>query len=504
VRVLLMDPERDFDPGAEPPAHSADLLQDLEVETLLAAMAAGDRFLWDVARAALVLSPENGTATVLHRQDVLKDGLANPAIVRELYGFATQTIERERRLSWAFNSRQASTVLYGAVETLQVLSQALRRLRGLAEQHGHAFSSRGFATLFQTLQRELDDPYVAELDAHLERLRFRSGVLVGAALGDGNQGTDYMLLRTTEAGPTWLQRLLGSAPRGLTFAISERDEAGARALSDLRDRGLNLVANAAAQSAEHLLGFFKLLRAELAFYVGCLNLHDALSRLGAPRSFPVPEPPESRTLKFAELYDVALALTTGRRPVGNTLEAAGANLAVITGANQGGKSTFLRSMGLAQLMMQAGMFVGAEAFGGALTTGLFTHYRREEDATMQQGKLDEELARMGAIAERIRPDAMILFSESFASTNDREGSEIARQVVTALLARRVRVFMVTHLFEFAQRLAARAGGETLFLRAERLADGTRTFRIVPGAPLETSYAEDVFREVFSGADGSPA
>jgi len=59
------------------------------------------------------------------------------------------------------------------------------------------------------------------------------------------------------------------------------------------------------------------------------------------------------------LYDPALALVAGGGVVANDLAAAGKELVVITGANQGGKSTFLRSIGLAQLLMQAGMFVPA-------------------------------------------------------------------------------------------------------------------------------------------------
>ena len=51
----------------------------------------------------------------------------------------------------------------------------------------------------------------------------------------------------------------------------------------------------------------------------------------------------------------------------------GKALAIITGANQGGKTVFLRSIGLAQLMMQAGMFVGAEAFSANFASALFTH-----------------------------------------------------------------------------------------------------------------------------------
>jgi Fibronectin type III-like domain/MutS domain V len=50
---------------------------------------------------------------------------------------------------------------------------------------------------------------------------------------------------------------------------------------------------------------------------------------------------------------------------------------IITGANQGGKSTFLRSIGLAQVMMQSGMFVPAESFSSNVCEGLFTHYKRD-------------------------------------------------------------------------------------------------------------------------------
>ncbi|HTP29618.1 MAG TPA: hypothetical protein VMK12_28625, partial [Anaeromyxobacteraceae bacterium] len=211
---------------------------------------------------------------------------------------------------------------------------------------------------------------------------------------------------------------------------------------------------------------------------------------------PQPQPAAERKFRSREMYDVCLALTMGRKVVANAVDADGKGLLVITGANQGGKSSFLRGIGLAQLMMQCGMYVGAEFLDAGLCTGLFTHYRREEDATMESGKLDEELGRMSGIVDRITPDAMLLFNESFAATNEREGSEIARQVVTALLEKRIRVCLVTHLFEFAHGIFVRNLEGTLFLRAERRSDGTRTFKIEPGEPMETSHGEDLYREVF--------
>ena len=41
-------------------------------------------------------------------------------------------------------------------------------------------------------------------------------------------------------------------------------------------------------------------------------------------------------------------------------------------------------------MMQCGMFVGAASFTANLCEGLYTHYKREEDTTMESGKFDEE------------------------------------------------------------------------------------------------------------------
>jgi DNA mismatch repair ATPase MutS len=169
---------------------------------------------------------------------------------------------------------------------------------------------------------------------------------------------------------------------------------------------------------------------------------------------------------------------------------------MITGANQGGKSTFLRSVGLAQLMMQAGMFVPAESFRANVCAGVFTHFKREEDASMTRGKLDEELNRMSEIADTITPSGLLLCNESFASTNEREGSEIARQIVRAMVEAKVKVFFVTHLYDLASSLCRRQLQTALFLRAERKPDGARTFRVLPGEPLPTSYGEDSYRRIF--------
>ena len=95
---------------------------------------------------------------------------------------------------------------------------------------------------------------------------------------------------------------------------------------------------------------------------------------------------------------------------------------------------------------------------------------------------------------------MLLFSESFAATNDREGSEIARQIVCALLEKRIKIFFVTHLYEFAHGVFDKKTENAIFLRAERQPDGNRTFRLIEGEPLQTSFGEDLYNRVFASEE----
>jgi hypothetical protein len=515
MKVLLMHPDRDFDPYGSLlrdhqtfrrdadqqrrlPDQEQALIQDLALDTVVKAMAGNDGFLSEVARYALLSGLQNHLDTILYRQEVLKDCLENVPPVVQLYNLSVEATEAPKRQWWGlFTSTLPSSVLYSSIELLQFLLGMLKKLRTFAEQHRERFHSHAFTTLFAIVQRELSDEYLARVEDHLTLSKFRKGILLSAELGDWNESTNLTLRRTPQKGPNWFERLLGKGPPAYTYHLAERDEAGGRILSDMRNRGISRVAIALAQSADHVLGFFRMLRTELAFYIGCLNLYARLTGKGEPVCFPTPSSPGQHKHRFSGLYDVCLTLHMQSRVVGNTADANGKNVVIVTGANQGGKSTFLRSIGLAQVMMQCGMFVGAEAFEAEVCPALFTHYKREEDTTMKSGKFDEELARMSEIADQIKPNSMVLFNESFAATNEREGSEIATQIVSALLEKRIKVFYVTHLYDFARGFFERAADGALFLRAERNPDGTRPFRLVEGKPLETSYGEDLYREVFA-------
>lgn len=494
MKVRLMYADRDFDPDAALPVNEPALAADLELGTLLDAMAGGDKFLSVIARRGLhsgLASPSE----ITYRQHVLADCVAQPGVVRDLYDLAVEAADADRHVFGFLFRDSPESIMGRSRQVMALYLTSLHRVADLAAAHAADFRSAGFTRFFAMVASELTSGYFAEMEGRLTELEFRRGTLMSARLGRGGKGTGYVLRRHPPA-RSWRDRLPGRNRDAYSFTIPDRDEAGARALSELTSRAVNDTANSLAQSAGHIKDFFQLLRAELGFYLGCLNLRDRLLAKGRPVCYPVPAALGTQRLDAGGLYDASLALMLDGPVTGNDVAADGRQLIMVTGANQGGKSTFLRSVGQAQLMLQAGMFAPARELSGSACSGLFTHYKREEDATMERGKLDEELDRMSAIADWIRPDGLLLCNESFASTNEREGSQIAREIIRALTEAGITIVFVTHLYDLAKSIRARGDGRVLFLRAQRETDGVRTYRLPEGDPLPTSYGEDLYQEAF--------
>jgi hypothetical protein len=496
VKAYLLYRERDFEWRAGLPPGHEDLIRDLELGTLLQAMAAGDKLLYEVSAKVLLTCLDDPEA-IRYRQQVLADCLAHPEVIRQMHAVAVGALQDKRGLWGGYGGsyQNASSNLSGAVGHLEAYVARLRQLRQIADEHGSEFRSDGMRGLFATLRRDLDDAYFEEVSDHLKQLRFRAGVLISAGLDRDNSSTGLVLRAPGDTRRRWTERL-GIGPRTTySFTISPRDEAGGQILADLTGRGINLVANAAAQSADHIGSYFTMLRAELGFYVSCLNLADRLAAKGVPVAVPDAVPSSPLTFSCTDLRDTCLELASPGRVTGNDVQGDGKSLVIITGANSGGKSTFLRSVGVAQLMMQCGLFVTAQAYQANVTRGIFTHFIREEDTGMTSGRLDDELRRMNVIAGQITPGCLMLFNESFAGTNEREGSEISCQIVRALLDAQIKVFFVTHRFGFADRFRCQHAPTTLFLRAERQPDGTRTYKLTVNDPLPTSFGEDLYYQL---------
>ncbi len=495
MKVYLMYRKRDFDLERKLPKNLEILMHDLEIKTLLNAMSKEDDFLYEVSKQA-IFSNLKSTEEIAYRQDILKDSLGNQDVIKSLYELTTKALEKKQERWLGVFGRYPSSLLSSSVSLLKMYFELLKDMRKIVDENSQKFNSTGFKRFFSMVQKELSDEYLDIANEHLKELKFKDGILISAKLGESNEGENYILRRDKSAGKSWIKRLLSKKQKKYTHSLHPRDDAGAKVLRNLRDEGLNLIAQTLSSSASSVDNFFKSLRKELAFYIGCLNLDIKLKELGAQTSFPNLFASDNKIFFSKDLYDISLVLTMDKKVVGNDINANQKELIFVTGANQGGKSTFLRSIGLAQMMVQSGMFVPATMLNISLVSGIFTHFKKEEDKSMKSGKFDEELSRMSDIIDEIFPYALVLFNESFASTNEIEGSEIAQQITKALLEKKIRVIFVTHMYKLANSFYKKDMKNIQFLRANREEDGSRDFKMKEAKPLHTSFAKDIYNSIF--------
>ena len=459
-------------------------LNDLLLPSVLDRISEGDATVRSAAASAL-LSPLKDAESIHYRQSALKDCIWNPHLVRSLYLLAGETLAAQQREDLRFYySQTVSAQFQSCLSQLKLLINSLRTLREFEELNSQRFSSSAFRGLFERVAENFDEAFFTEADDLLKELKFPRGMLIGAKLSGIGRISEMRLLSENNCSDA-IKNSSG------VYQIESNDETG---VSDFVHRRETVKCEAnriLLRAVLHITDFFKSLHIEVAFYIACLNLIDRLTSKDI--SFCVPEISEGRT--GSGLVELNMALCK-EESIGNDFDLSKSHLCVITGADQGGKTSFLISVGQAQVLMQCGMPVGAKKFQAPIAAGVFTHFQKVEDRTMRNGKLNEELIRMSRIIDQIRPSSLMLFDESFCSTNEREGSRIALDITHALLATHIDIFSVTHLYSYAKTLYDESKPDYAFLCAERLDSGARTKRIIPGEPLSTSFDLDIYNEVF--------
>ncbi len=498
LHPFLMFPDRDLDLEAAPPWKVDNILQDLELNTILDSMGRDDKELREICKKCLMESLHT-VEEIVYRQNVLKDALKNSDVVRTLLSLLLDASKKVKERMFWFTRSNPSLAMRESIAIMRIYLDTFASVKAIAsEKHGD-FDSEGFKNLFHLFRNELGDDYIAQVSGQLHRLTFPNGVGVTGNLGDRGEFVNFQL---TEPDLTTgiRQTISKMKERKYTYVVPERDESAPNEIEAMRVRGLISVVNTMRRSANNVSNFINTLASELSFFVGCINLYEDLKKINSRICFPEFSDPGRYKWTIKGVYDMALSLQKSEDVITNDLNGTEQRLIIITGANRGGKSTFLRSIGQSLLLMQSGMFVGAEYYSSPLFTHIFTHFKREEDQTVTMGKFEEELKRMSELIDHMSSGSIVLFNESFAATNAREGAEIAGHIVNALLDTGNSVMFVTHIYELTSLFLNRGDENVKFLKADHLESGERTFKIIDGMPEETSYGEEIYDRVFSDVD----
>ncbi|WP_455381775.1 MutS-related protein [Salinispira pacifica] len=268
------------------------------------------------------------------------------------------------------------------------------------------------------------------------------------------------------------------------------------------------------------------LQSDAAFYLGAVDLYRELAEASLPVSRPEIGPAEERVLRAKGFYNLLLAmrLLSGDRAAGGTAgngqspesDERGvrerivlndavfdedSRLHILTGPNQGGKTTFTQGIGLLHVLVQCGLFAPAEEAYLTPADTVVTHFPAEEKGQLSTGRLGEEAERFAGIFERVTGRSVVLLNESLASTSPGEGEYLAEDIVRALCVLGARGIFATHLHGLAERVEelnaitegpSRLGSLVAGVEEHDESDtAIRTFHIRKGAPAGKSFAKDI-------------
>lgn len=171
-------------------------------------------------------------------------------------------------------------------------------------------------------------------------------------------------------------------------------------------------------------------------------------------SFEIPSCDGSKALSAQGLYDVALAvanLSSGKTVVDNSfyLEE-GESFFVLTGPNQGGKTTFARSLGQLVYFSKMGLSVPAKGANVPYYSGILTHFSVEESIETGRGKLKEELIRLLPMMEEGSENSFVIINELFTTAANYDASIMGKNVLQHFIDLHCRGIYVTHLRELTE------------------------------------------------------
>ena len=228
---------------------------------------------------------------------------------------------------------------------------------------------------------------------------------------------------------------------------------------------------------------------EIRFYIDWLQLIEPMKDCGLPFCFPQFQSAGSFGTDF---FDLMLAGRIGNNVVKNDFNLEpGERILVVTGPNQGGKTTFARALGQLHFLASLGLCVPGTSASLRLTDRVLTHFGREDSQLQKSGRLQDDLLRLQRMLNQATEQSFLVLNEIFASTPAQDGVSLGKKMMELIAARGASAVLVTFLSELA---SCRAETVSMMSTVDPENPEVRTFRIVRKPPDQITYAMTLTRK----------
>lgn len=227
-------------------------------------------------------------------------------------------------------------------------------------------------------------------------------------------------------------------------------------------------------------------RYELNYYLEARKLIRRIAEAGLPLCWP--HVSDRRELRYQNVYDISLLTKDHVTIIPNDAEFSEEEpFFFLTGANGGGKTTFLRALAIATILFRSGCPVCAENASLFAVENVLTHFPQDErfDA---DGRYADELRRMDEILSVQNGASLILLNETFSTTNEELAVSSTLKVTEQLKSSGSFTLYITH-----QQGLEPAGVPFLSVLVDATDSNRRTYRIARRREAEGSYARDILR-----------
>ncbi len=482
---------------------------------------------------------------IKYRQDILQDFMDYPELEESFDQTLLPLTNNLRKMEKANISHDDDMrKIAWRIDMLGVYMQCVDILHSLFCSPDRDFLSEGVLRLREMISGIYDSQNYRELRNELpalsEKIQTMTSVTIGVNLDNELRPIEAVLL-SIEPKPfknkALVTSILGRQKNdetyfglGSFYSILKENRANSLDIAIMRD--LESVMGDTFRHLATVIGRFEYIETQFLFdlipevyyYIGGSRLARNLAGTGLPVCFPAPAPKDERVFYVKDIYDASFAIRIqsdiGLRELSSVVVVNDAEMSdragrifILTGANQGGKTTFTRAVGITQLLYQAGFAIPGSEGRISPVDNIYTHFPELEKNSISEGRLGEECIRLEQILPRLTKYSMILMNESLSSTSHQECLFIAEEIMRYLRKVGARCVFATHIHELAENipelnrepalsdLVSLVAGVDENTEMEVLTDegrkkyagSKRTYLILPMPPQGKSFALDIAR-----------